>query len=357
MLADLGADVVKVEPPEGDISRVWGEVRNGLSGFYTQQNAGKRNVCIDLKSEDGRDVAFRLAAAADVVVENFRPGVMDRLGLGWKALFGANPRLVMLSITGFGQTGPDADRKTYAPVIHAESGWVARQAELDGDVPSDPVLSVADYNGGLHGLVALLSALLLRGRTGRGQWIDLSMRDAMFVTDDYAHHALDGTPIVRLGGQVFADAPGGAILVTGEFKHIWRQFSRVHGVVDPTPEGAALEEKVANRWAAARAWVASFTDRDKLKAALDQANLAWADVRGHDEAFTRARVAEVDDRGGGRRRVIESPYRFSDAAAGVRAPAPYRGEHNAEVLGDWLGLDAAAAAAYEASGALSTEVT
>ena len=355
MLADLGADVVKIEPPEGDIARVWGQTRNGLSGFYTQQNVGKRNVCIDLKSADGVGVARQLAVAADVVVENYRPGVMARLGLGWAELSAANPRLTMLSITGFGQTGPDADRKTYAPVIHAESGLIARQAEFDGDAPSDPILSIADYNGGLHGLIALLSALYMRERTGRGQWIDLSMRDAMFTTDDYAHHALDGEPLVRLGGQVFVDAPGGAILVTGEFKHIWRQLARVHAVVDPTPEGASLDEKVSNRWRAAREWVASFRNRDDLVAALEKANLAWADVRSHEDAFTRARVAEVDDRGGGTRRVIDSPYRFSDAASGVHAPAPYRGEHNAAVLTDWLDMAPADVAALETSGALLHE--
>jgi CoA:oxalate CoA-transferase len=354
MLADLGADVVKIEPPEGDISRVWGQMRNGLSGFYTQQNAGKRNVCIDLKTTEGAELARDLATAADVVVENFRPGVLDRLGLGWDALRATNPRLVLLSITGFGQTGPESDRKTYAPVIHAEAGIIARQAEFDADAPSDPLLSIADYNGGLHGLVALLAALVMRERTGTGQWIDLSMRDAMFVTDDYAHHALDGEPIVRLGGQVYA-ATGGPILLTGEFKHIWRQLSRVHGVTDGLGADATLDDKIAARTAAVEAWVVSFADRDALKVAIDATGLAWADVRSHDDAFARARVADVDDRGGGQRKVIQSPYRFSDAEAGIRRPAPYRGEHNAEVLREWLGMSADDVKGLVAAGALSAE--
>jgi len=354
MLSDLGADVVKLEPPDGDLSRVWGQSRHGLSGFYTQQNAGKRNVCVDLKSPEGARLTRDLAAVADVVIENFRPGVMDRLGLGWPTLAAANPRLVLLSITGFGQTGPDADRQAYAPVIHAEAGLIARQADFDADAPSDPILSIADYNGGLHGLVALLAALLQRERTGAGQWIDLSMRDAMFVTDDYAHHALDGEPIVRLGGQVF-DAAGGAILVTGEFKHIWRQLSRVYALSDGLEPDAPLENKIAARRATANTWMRSFADRAELTAALEKANLAWAAVRTHDDAFTRARVADVDDRGGGQRRVIDSPYRFSSAAAGVRGPAAHRGEHNAEVLREWLGLEAAAVDTLVANGALLHE--
>ncbi len=354
MLADLGADVVKVEPPEGDISRVWGQSRHGLAGFYTQQNVGKRNVCLDLKQPAAVDVARRLAAVADVVIENFRPGVMTRLGLGWDVLRVENPRLVMLSITGFGQTGPDADRQAYAPVIHAESGLIARQAAFDESAPTDPILSIADYNGGLHGLVAVLAALLLRDRTGAGQWIDLSMRDAMFATDDYAHHALDGEPIVRLGGRVFA-ATGGPVLITGEFKHIWRQLSRVHGVDDGLPPTAALEDKIARRHAVAAAWVASFADREHLGAALEKANLAWAVVRSHDDAFAKARVAEIDDRGGGTRKVIDSPYRFSDATSGISRAAPYRGEHNAEVLRDWLDVAATEVVALEESGALARE--
>ena len=111
LLADLGADVVKVEPPEGDATRLYGENRHGLSGSYFQQNAGKRNICIDLKAPGGRELLLRLAAVADMMIENFRPGVLQRLGLGWNVLREANPNLVLLSITGFGQTGPAVHRR------------------------------------------------------------------------------------------------------------------------------------------------------------------------------------------------------------------------------------------------------
>ncbi|MBW3669553.1 MAG: CoA transferase [Actinobacteria bacterium] len=343
MLRDLGADVVKVEPPEGDVTRVWGEVRHGLSGFYTQQNAGKRNVSIDLKAPGGAQLVRRLAARADVVIENFRPGVADRLGIGYAELSAVNPRLVMLSVSGFGSTSPDAHRQVYAPAIHAESGLIARQAAFDG-IHSDPMLSIADTNAALHGLVAVLAALHLRDRTGTGQHIDMAMLDAMIATDDYAHHAMDGFPIRRLGGEVW-DAPGGPLLVAGEFRNTWKQLHTVHGVADPTPPGADLDTKIACRRKAAADWFASFPDRRSLTAALEAADLAWADVRSPFEAVNapsvvaRGVVAEVDDRAGGRRRVVNSPYRFSDADSGVRGPAPYRGEHNHEVLTEWLGID------------------
>jgi len=357
MLADLGADVVKVEPPEGDLSRVWGERRHGLSGFYTQQNVGKRNVCVDLRATDGDRVVRSLAGVADVMIENFRPGVLDRLGLGWDLLRVDNPRLVLLSISGFGQEGPESQRRAYAPVVHAESGLIARQAHFDRAWPSDPMLSIADTNASLHGLVALLAALHLRQRTGTGQRIDMAMVDAMLATDDYAHHALDGSPVVRLGGEVW-EAPGGPILVAGTLKNTWNQLATVHGLADPTPPGARLDAKIAARRAAAAAWFAGFATRDALKRALEAADLAWADIRPSEGAFdsptARARdlAVEVDDRGGGIRRVVQSPYRFSDAASGVRGPAPHRGEHNAQVLADWLGWDARRVARLEADAVL-----
>lgn len=357
MLSDLGADVVKVEPPEGDLTRRWGDVRHGLSGFYTQQNAGKRNVCIDLKADGGVEVVRRLVGAADVLLENFRPTVLDRLGLGWPVLSEANPRLVMLSITGFGQTGPERDRQAYAPVIHAESGLIARQAAFDQAWPSDPMLSVADTNAGLHGLVAVLAALLQRASTGLGQHIDMAMTDAMLATDDYAHHAVDGFPIRRLGGEVWA-APGGPILVAGELRNLWHQLHTVHAVADPTPDGASLAEKVAARRDACGAWIAAFADRDRLKRALEAANLAWAEPRDPMAAFEsptarhRGMRAEIPDGGGGTRGVVQSPYRMSGATTGVRGAAPHRGEHNGDVLSSWLGMESDEIAELVADGVL-----
>ncbi len=360
MLSDLGADVVKVEPPEGDVTRNWGEVRAGLSGFYTQQNAGKRNVSIDLKRAGGPDLVAALADEADVLVENFRPGVLARFGLSWGELSSRNPRLVMLSITGFGQDGPESGRQAYAPVLHAESGVLARQSRFD-DVPTaDLVLSVADTNAALHGLVGVLAALQLRERTGVGQHIDLAMLDAMLATDDYVHHAMDDSSIERLGGQVFETADG-AVLISSEPKYLWAQVHEVHGVEDPTPPGADLPTKIASRRAAIAAWVAGFADVESLGTALERANLAYAPVRDpacvldSPTAQHRGTAATIADRAGGTRRVVQSPYRFSDAESGVRGPAPHRGEHNDDVLGEWLGLDAATVDRLRARAVLGDE--
>ncbi|MEM9710669.1 MAG: CoA transferase [Actinomycetota bacterium] len=346
MMSDLGADVVKVEPPEGDVTRNWGEVRAGLSGFYTQQNAGKRNVGIDLKRTGGPDLVAALADEADVLIENFRPGVLARFGLAWDDLSARNPRLVMLSITGFGQDGPESTRQAYAPVLHAESGILARQGRFNEVPTADLVLSVADTNAALHGLVGVLAALRMREQTGRGQHVDLAMLDAMLATDDYVHHAMDDSAIERLGGQVFETADG-AVLISSEPKYLWAQIHGVHGVEDPTPAGADLTTKIACRRDAIAAWVAGFPDPAAVGEALVAANLAWApvrqpeDVRESPTVAHRGTAAEIDDRDGGVRRVVQSPYRFSDAESGVRGGAPHRGEHDAEVLTEWLRMDAA----------------
>jgi crotonobetainyl-CoA:carnitine CoA-transferase CaiB-like acyl-CoA transferase len=348
LLADLGADVVKIEPPEGDVTRLFGVVRDGLAGLYVQENAGKRNVCIDLKAEGAAELVLDLAQQADVVIENFRPGVIDRLGIGWQKLAGVNPRLVLVSISGFGQAGPESQRQAYAPIIHAESGWVGRKAELLGEAPRDSVVSFADSIAGLHGMVALLSALYMRERTGEGQHLDISMLDAWHSTDDYVHYLLDGAkkPVLQ-GGEVF-EAPGGLLMLNRTLPHVWKLLKDAYGIVSEEPAGADVATKERCRRQAIHRWMASFSDRDALKRALENANLAWGEVRTSATVLESPTVAahgvaaSVEDEEGNVRLVVQSPYRFSAADSGVAGPAPRLGQHDAQVLADWLGLGEAA---------------
>ena len=157
MLSDLGADVVKVEPPDGDVTRLWGKVIQGLPGYYHQQNAGKRNICMDLRADGAKELVFELVKEADILIENYRPDVMPRLGLGYDELKAVNPKLIMLSISGFGHGGPESHRPAYAPIVHAEAGLMYRQADRGGLPFNDLPLSVADTNASLHGLVGLLA--------------------------------------------------------------------------------------------------------------------------------------------------------------------------------------------------------
>jgi len=346
LLSDLGADVVKVEPPSGDVTRLFGVVRNGLAGLYVQQNAGKRNVSVDLKQPGGVELVAKLAARADVVIENFRPGVLANLGLGYEELAAANPALIMLSITGFGQQGPEANRQAYAPIIHAESGWVGRVGEMTGEPLRDSVFSFADSIAGLHGMVGLLSALYLRTQTGLGQHLDISMLDAWLATDDYVHYVLDGAdrPVFQ-GGEVW-DAPGGPLMLNRTQPHVWKLLRQAYGLAAAEPPGADPAEKARARREAIRNWMHSFASRDELKCALEKADLAWGEVRTSatllDSPTVSARgVVAVVDEGNDKRLVVQSPYRFSAAESGVRGRAPRLGEDNEAVLREWIGLQAA----------------
>jgi crotonobetainyl-CoA:carnitine CoA-transferase CaiB-like acyl-CoA transferase len=366
MLADLGADVVKVEPPEGDVTRRWGKEIAGLSGYYVQQNVGKRDICVDLRKQGAPALIRKLAARADVLIENFRPGVMAQFGLSYPELARDNPRLIMLSISGFGQTGPESQRPAYAAVLHAESGIVARQATIDGTRPVDPHVSVADMNVALHGLSALLAALFMRDRAGsqaagRGQHIDIGMLDAMMATDDYTHMALDGVPEPHGIVNHVWEVVGGHIVIAGDFRWVWQRLNEACGVADPTPKGASLEEKIRHRHEAVASYLGSFTDRAALYAALNHADLAWGEVRSSAQAVqsptlaARESLTPVEDGAGGTRRVVRSPYRFSAAISGIRGRAPYRGEHNREVLTQWLSLSEAEIARLAADGVLLAE--
>lgn len=344
MLADLGADVVKLEPPEGDVTRYWGKKVAGLSGYYTQQNVGKRNVCVDLRRPAGPELVRALAAHADVLVENFRPGVMAQYGLGYDDLSVIAPRLVMLSISGFGQSGPESRRAAYASVVHAESGVVDRLRPLAGGSLAEPRLSFADMNAGLHGLVGVFSALWMRERTGRGQHVDIAMLDTMLATDDYVNLALDGVPTPHGISSDVWDTSAGPMVLAGDPRWIWKRLSAVHGLADGLEQDAPLAEKAAVRKREMTRFLKSFESADALFAALEQAGLAFGCVKDSASAIQsptvrhRKSVVEVDDRQGGRRPVIQSPYRFSHASSGAQpSGASYRGEHNRAVLMDWLG--------------------
>ena len=358
MLSDLGADVVKVEPPDGDVTRLWGHVVAGLPGYYHQQNAGKRNVCIDLRNAQSKQLVLDLVAEADILIENYRPDVMPRLGLGFDELSKVNPRLIMLSISGFGHGGPESHRPAYAPIVHAEVGLMHRQAERN-DLPfSDLPLSVADTNASLHGLVGLLSAVIMRQQTGAGQHIDIAMVDATLATDDQVHYALeDAEDTGPLRNDTWDTGPG-PILISADFRYLWHLLTNQMGVNDPTSKDMPLPEKIRIRREIVGKYLANLASWEAVEEAMAQMNLAWGQVRApvalHEQPTLAARgaITEVDDRAGGTRPITQSPYRFSAARSGVRGPAPHRGEHNIEVLQGWLGRSAAQVQALHGSGVL-----
>ncbi|ASK87063.1 CaiB/BaiF CoA transferase family protein [Sphingorhabdus sp. SMR4y] len=348
MLSDLGAEVLKVEPPEGDVTRKLAKRENGVSGNYLQLNIGKKNICVDLKADGARELIHRLAVEADIVVENFRPGVMDKFGIGWAELSKVNPRLVMLSISGYGQNSPERGRAAYAPVLHAESGIIARQAEMSGGKPTDMQFAMADSYSSLHGIIAILSALRTLDQTGEGQHIDLAMVNVLHSADDYAHFALDDIWPKAPETLVWEAPEDRQILITGDMKWLWIMFSTKDGLQDPTPAGADIPTKVRLRHEAMEKHILSYESFDALTAALDRLNLAWGEVFPfgpaiYDQPSVKANgvVVDVTDDEGNARRTIQSPYRFSKSKSGIdsNARTAKRGEHNVAALRDWLDMD------------------
>jgi len=358
MLSDLGADVVKVEPPDGDITRLWGKVVGGIPGYYHQQNAGKRDISLDLRAPGARELVFDLVRRADILIENYRPEVMPRLGLGWESLHKVNPRLIMLSISGFGHNGPESHRPAYAPIIHAEAGLIDRAARRTGLPRRELPLSIADTNASLHGLVGLLAAVIMRQRTGLGQHIDVAMIDATIATDDQIHYELeDAEGTMGLPSETW-DTAVGPILVSADFRYLWRLLTGRCDVAEPTSPEMDLATKIARRREAVGRFMSALDTWEAVEAAMARMNVAWGrvrsgrDLREQPTVAHRGAIADIDDRAGGVRPIVQSPYRFSAASSGVRGPAPHRGEHNREVLGEWLGKTGAEIDALLAGGPL-----
>jgi crotonobetainyl-CoA:carnitine CoA-transferase CaiB-like acyl-CoA transferase len=360
MLSDLGAEVVKVEPPEGDSSRLWGRMTAGVSGYFNMVNAGKRSIAIDLRAPGAQELVLALAKQADVLVENFRPDVMPRLGIGYETLAAANPKLIMLSISGFGRDGPESQRPAYAPIVHAELGLIDRTARQKG-VQLDLPLSVADTNAGLHGLVALLSAVIMRARTGLGQHIDMAMMDATLMCDDQLHFEIEDAEATRNLPPDMWETGAGPILVSVDFRWLWKLLTSGFGLVDPSTPEMEIETKISARRAAVAAFMGGLATWTDVEAAMAKMNLAWGRIRtgkalrDQPTLAHRQSIVDVDDRAGGTRPIVQSPYRFSQAVSGVRGGAPHKGEHTDEILRGWLGLSDREIAQLAAQGILTRD--
>ena len=344
MLSDLGAEVVKVEPPDGDVTRYWGHEVANITGYFHQQNAGKKNICIDLRAPDAPNLVKQLAANADIVIENYRPDVMDRLGVGYTDLDAVNERLIMLSISGFGRDGPESTRPAYAPVIHAEAGLIARSTTKDGVKHHDLPLSVADTNASLHGLVGVLAALHMRHRTGKGQHIDIAMIDATVATDDQIHYDLEGSNETGPMPNEIWESGIGPVLLSTDFRLLFRSLTEL-GLEDPSNPMMELKEKISLRRKAVGDFLNTLDTLEDFSAAMKSINVAWGEVRSPENLrdqktiIRRGSITDIDDRNGGTRPITQSPYRFSNAESGVRGPAAHRGEHFNEVLKGWLSMN------------------
>ena len=375
MLCDLGAEVIKIEPPEGDLTRFGQPRLNSLATYFIQQNVGKLNVSLNFADVRAVDLARRLVDKSDVVIENFRPGVMSRLGLGYEQLAERNPRLVYASISGYGATGPWVDRRAYAPVVNAEAGLTKHQGDVrNGDYANDP-FSHGDVYTGMEAAAGILAALFHRERTGRGQFIDISMAETLLYVNEHAHDQLweGDVPADWIRSFQPADYPvlttrdGSIVVVSGHpasktnFGWFCGAMQRNDLLNDPrfldVPSRLAHLDDFTELL---RTWALTIENADEIERIFADHHLATGRLRSVSDIATtewarhRGVITEVSDRGGGTVRIPQSPWKFSDADVRIRGIPKYRGEDNDDVLRSLLNLDDSTLRSFAEEGVTSS---
>ncbi|WP_336693280.1 CoA transferase [Delftia acidovorans] len=372
LLADLGAEVVKIEPPQGDDYRAIGPMNNGESALFTVMNRNKQSLVLDLKHPEAVALVHEMAAQADVVVENFRPGVAERLGIGASQLRALNPRLVYVSVSGFGQTGPLAHRPAYDIIVQAMSGLMEATGEPDG-APTVVGEAVSDVVAGLFASWATLAALLQARATGQGQQVDVAMFDTTlsFLATSVARYLFTGRPARRVGNRHPLSAPFGvyragdghfALAVLNNKLFAAALQAMELGGLAGDPRFASDESRSAHEPAlreAIEAW-AGRHEVAQVVAALDAAGVPAAPIWNIAQALespqsqARGLLDTVQDPRLPGLRLPTQPVHFSGAAPNRAERAPALGEHTEALLSQWLGRGAEAIAALRASGALGT---
>lgn len=348
-LADQGAEVIKIERREGDFTRHVATRRGGMSASYLNNNRNKKSVVVDLKDPEGIATIKRLVADADVFVQNFRPGVVDRLGLGADVLRALNPRLVYMSIVGFGFDGPLADKPTYDPLIQAVSALTTVQAGSDEERPRLIRTILPDKLTAVQASQAVTAALFARERTGEGQEVRLSMLDTVVSflwNSDMGGHTFVGDETETEEAQSFVDliyevADGYASISVMQDKH-WEGLARATSRPDILDDDRFKDAELRdiNRDARLRLTqsIVSGFNRDQLLARLELEGVPCAPVltrremRVHPQVQANQSIVEYDHPVAGRLRQARNPAQFLGTPTGVMAPAPSLGEHTDEVL-------------------------
>jgi CoA:oxalate CoA-transferase len=356
-LRDLGADVTKIEPPAGDLGRVGLPHIDGLGMYYIQQNAGKRNLSLDLNYAEAREIVADMCREADVIVENFRPGTLVRFGLGYEDVSAYNPGVIYVSMSGYGQSTSWRNRPAFAPTVQAETGLTAIVQDHFGEALSEPrgdACSHADVYTGLQGVIAVLAALQHRNRTGEGQHVDVSMAATMLSVNERAGALLsgidtDGEPIALSANEshIFEMADGTRLTIAASpiyspmFTRYCAMMRRSDLLTDPRYATANLRRKnLAPLLAEVRAWLGTFDNLEQLQAQVSESGLAVGRVRTTRE-FAESdwvkewnAVVEVDDRAGGTVRMPGNPWIFSRSQLPPPGSPAFQGEHNEAILAE-----------------------
>ena len=374
-LAGMGAEVIKVErPTAGDAGRQHPYFIGGQSGYFLQQNMGKQGLCVNLKDPRGLKLLHELVRSADVFVENYRPGALDKLGLGYAALSKLNARLVYCSVSAYGHTGPDASRPGFGVIAEAVSGAMA-MIGVPGEPPPLFRMPIADMYAGIHGVAAVCAALVGRATSGRGRHIDTALYDCMVGMHDYAVQCYTMSGGTELPLQTGHDLPqstvygvfparDGNLVIAAQVDDAWKRLARLVG-------GEALaadarfhrpEGRNANRLeilAQIKAWTQARSVAE-CTAALDAAEVPAAPVQNIDavladpQVAARGMIVEQEHPVLGKVRLANVPFRFSDCDATPRTAAPLLGQHNRKIAAE-LGFSAAEIDAMVTDGVLHAE--
>jgi len=373
MLGDMGADVIKVEDPsKGDDTRGWGPPFQGTeSAYFLSVNRNKKSITLNLKSPAGLAAAQRLALSSHVLVENFRPGTMDRLGLGYEAMRTLNPRLVYCSVSGFGQTGPQRKRPGYDAMMQGEGGLMSLTGFPDGP-PTKVGISIADLVAGLFAVQGILLALRVADQTGAGQWVDLSLLDGQvgLLTFQAASYFATGKSPARLGNvhpmitpyETYRTADGFVIIAVGT-DAMWRAFRDLVGLPKEGPDAermATSRQRVALRaeLAAILEPIIARRTTSEWIADLERLGIPCGRVRSVGEVLTdpqvlaRELVQQVDHATLGRISTTGIPIKLSETPGAIQSAPPLLGQHTAEVLREVLGMSDAEIAQLKRDGAI-----
>ena len=349
LLADFGADVIKVEALNGDPSRVTGIVGEGENPYFVNLNRNKRSITVNLKTDRGRQIIRRLARTADVLVENFRPGVMDRLGIGYDTLKEINPELIYAAVSGFGKTGPYRDRPAFDFIAQAMSGFMS----LNGSEDMDPMragIPISDTVAGLYAAFGILAALRNRERTGRGDEIQVAMTDGLISMFTFASGAFFSTGELppRNGNDHMVISPygvfptaDGPIALAPSTEKTWQNLCRVldmtHLTTDPRFE--TNEKRRENRIEINRIIAEKFQTRTRMEwiEALNGAGVPCGPIYNLKEVFSDPQILHQEmilesEQPSGKVKMPGFPVKITDTPAALRRPSPQLGEHTGEIL-------------------------
>jgi len=358
MLGDMGATVIKIEPPTGDISRAWGPPFYGTEpSYFVGLHRNKQSVVIDFKHAEGKELFFRLVEKADVVLENYRVGVIDKLGIGYTEGSARNPRIIYCSVSGFGQSGPYRDRAALDLIVQAESGMMSVTGEEGGRGVRCGV-SVADLTAGMYAAYGIMTAVHARQRTGRGQHVDVSMLEGQlsllqtminaYLADGQVPRPMGTAYKALLPYQTFRTKSRDLALAVGSEK-LWKDFCPLIGAPDMTddPRWKNNRARGQNRDSLIERLQAIFLTKtyEEWEAILVPAGIPMGAINTIDKIVSHPQVAarnvlvECEHPTAGKAKVVGPAVKLSDTPGGVRTPAPLLGEHTDAVLRAQLGLD------------------